>query len=86
MTPVDMVNAFTKRLSDIFEIFKKEGNEGLSNHPEGEKLMKGIDDRSFEKKMPHAFSMAIDDHIEGEVGFEAQVNEEGQDMETHFHK
>jgi len=37
-------------------------------------------------KALHAISMAIDDQIEGEIGFEAQCNEEGQDMATHAHK
>jgi len=60
--------------------------ESCLDTEEGKKLMEGIDDRSFEMKIAHAISMAIDDHIEGEVGFEAQCNEEGQDMETHFHK
>jgi len=84
MTPVDMVNAFTKRISDIFEILKV-GEDGLDTE-KGSKLMEGIKDESFKMKIPHAISMAIDDHIEGEVGFEAQCNEEGEDMETHFHK
>jgi len=90
MTPVDMVNALTKRMSAIFEIIKVD-EDGL-NTEEGAKLEEGIKGGMLGMKMAHAFSMAIDDHIEGEVGFEAQYIEENpeegrtKDMETHFHK
>jgi len=81
-TPVDMVNAFTERLAKIFELLRTEGNEGLGKE-ENMYMRKGMDE-GLPFKVAHALSMAIDDEIEGEVGFEAQAPE--QEMETHFHK
>jgi len=79
-----MVNAFTKRIASIFDILNTTGEDGL-NTEEGRKLLEGCD-RGMPMKMAHSISMAIDDHIEGEVGFEAACNEEGKDMATHAHK
>merc|ERR1711957_581565 len=84
-TPVDMVNALTERVAAIFEVIKTKGNEGLDDR---EDLLKGLNsyDDHFDYKVLHAISMAIGDHIEGEVGIEIQANEDGEDMETQFHK